>query len=70
MTLATKILLKVQGLPEEQQREVLRFIERLPVPPPPKRVSLYGLWRGRDTSPDEIEEARQDMWGGFPRNDF
>ena len=29
--------------------------------------SLRGLWRGLDTTPDDIAEARREMWGGFPR---
>jgi hypothetical protein len=35
----------------------------------PKR-SLYGLWSGVNISAEEIDEARQEMWGNFPREDI
>ncbi len=33
--------------------------------------SLYGLWRdlGITISAEDIDEARRDMWGTFPRDD-
>jgi hypothetical protein len=34
----------------------------------PKR-SLYGLWSGVSISAEEIDEARREMWGNFPRED-
>lgn len=34
------------------------------------RKSLRGLWRGLDVTPDEIAEARREMWGNFPREDI
>jgi hypothetical protein len=34
----------------------------------PKR-SLYGLWSGVSVSTEDIDEARQEMWGKFPRED-
>ena len=38
--------------------------------PQPLR-SLYGLWRdlGVSISAEEIDDARRDMWGTFPRED-
>lgn len=33
------------------------------------RKSLRGLWRGLDITEEEIAEARQEMWGMFPRED-
>ncbi len=39
----------------------------LRVTQPKPRKSLRGLWRGRNTSEAEIAEARQEMWGHFPR---
>lgn len=35
----------------------------------PKR-SLLGIWQGIDISADEIEQARDEMWGKFPREDI
>jgi hypothetical protein len=34
------------------------------------RKSLRGLWRGLDITEEEIAEARQEMWGNFPREDI
>jgi hypothetical protein len=49
---------------------VLEFIDRLvPVPSRP-RTELYGMFKGFDTSEEEIAEARREMWGKFPREDF
>ena len=35
------------------------------------RRSLKGLWADLevDISPEDIAEARREMWGGFPRED-
>ena len=33
------------------------------------RVSLRGLWRGLDITGEEIDQAREEMWGEFPRED-
>lgn len=39
---------------------------------PAKRQSAYGLWADLGTGPsaEEIDEARHDLWGNFPRNDI
>ena len=34
------------------------------------RKSLRGLWRGLDITEEEIDEARREMWAGFPREDI
>jgi len=34
------------------------------------RKSLRGLWRDLDISEREIDEARREMWAGFPREDL
>ena len=36
---------------------------------PTSYVSLRGLWRGLDITGDEIDQAREEMWGEFPRED-
>ena len=35
----------------------------------PKR-DVYGIWAGTSVSADEIDEARREMWGNFPREDI
>jgi hypothetical protein len=35
----------------------------------PKR-SLYGLWLDVGISAEDIDEARQEMWGNFPHQDI
>ncbi len=35
----------------------------------PKR-SVYGAWAGISTSAEDIDEARREMWGNFPREDI
>lgn len=39
-------------------------------PAPGNRTSLRGLWRGVVISEEDIQEARQEMWTGFPRGDI
>lgn len=70
MTVATQVMLKLQTLPRDQQRQVLEFIEHLPAGKPQPRTSLYGIFKGFDTTEDEIADARREMWGSFPREDF
>jgi len=36
---------------------------------PARRQSLRGLWRGLDTTGEDIAEARREMWSSFPRED-
>ena len=38
-------------------------------PSQPKR-SLLGLWEGVTLSSEDIDEARQDLWKNFPREDI
>ena len=38
-------------------------------PMPVRKRSLFGILRGCSISPTDIDEARQEMWGGFPRDD-
>jgi hypothetical protein len=71
MTTTMELMLKVQSLSEEQQRQVLDFINRLPAAQAqPPRLDLYGLFKGFNTTEEEIAEARREMWGNFPREDF
>ena len=34
------------------------------------KQSLLGLWEGVDVSAEDIDEARREMWGNFPREDI
>jgi len=65
---------KVPELPADKQREVLDFVGTLEKKAASRRPcrSLKGLWAdlGTDVSPEDIAEARREMWGGFPRGDL
>ncbi len=37
---------------------------------PAERPLLRGLWKGHDTTEEDIAEAREEMWGSFPREDI
>lgn len=68
------VLDRLRDLTPEQQREVLDFVEFLHQRhrwKPPYR-GVKGLWADLDVqiSADEIDEARQEMWGSFPREDI
>lgn len=73
MTLEQAIIEKVRSLPPQAQREVLDFTESLRVraanPKTPLK-SPRGLWAGLglDITSEEIADARQEMWGNFPRD--
>lgn len=34
------------------------------------RESLRGIWQGLNITDEDIAEARREMWGNFPRDDF
>jgi hypothetical protein len=65
------VLEKLLKLPADKQKEVLDFVESLEkkAAAPRCRRSLKGLWAdlGTEVSPEDIAEARREMWGGFPR---
>ena len=74
MTKIQKVLSKLRVLPPQQQQEVLEFVESLAN----KRVqngprqSPVGLWGDLqiDITEKDIADARNEMWGGFPRGDL
>jgi len=37
---------------------------------PEPRESLRGIWQGLDIADEDIAEARREMWGNFPRDNF
>ncbi|HLA78334.1 MAG TPA: DUF2281 domain-containing protein [Vicinamibacteria bacterium] len=69
MTTADLIAQKTSALSPERQQEVLDFVEFLEVREArrPPLCSVEGLWRGLDLSSGDIEEARRELWGSFPR---
>lgn len=73
MTLEQSILNAVRALPPQKQAEVLKVAESLKHGAEPKRPrkSGRGLWAdlGVSLSAEDIDEARKEMWGNFPRND-
>jgi hypothetical protein len=40
------------------------------VTPRRPRKSLYGLWADVSVSAEDIDQARREMWGNFPRDDI
>ena len=79
MTVEQTVMEKLRELPLERQQEVLDFVESLqqgtmPQQSSPKkpRQSLKGLWADLDIhiTDEDITEARREMWGNFPRDDF
>lgn len=73
MSIEKSVLEKLLKLPVDKQKEVLNFMESLEKKAGPRRSrhSLKGLWAdlGVNISPEDIAEARREMWSGFPRED-
>ena len=70
MTTAQHIFQKTLALPEDQQRQVLAFVESLPPPAPRARLaSSYGMLAetASDLDLDEFQQARAELWRRFPR---
>lgn len=72
MTIEEMVLEKLRGLPADRQKEVLQFVESLTPDNGAKKAlrSLEGLLEDLnvDISPEDIAEARREMWGNFPRD--
>ena len=66
------VVTKLRELPVDKQQEVLAFVSALTPAPKRPRKSLYGLWAGQgiDISEVDIAEARKELWGNFPREQF
>jgi len=73
MTVEQAVLEKLRELPPERQQEVLDFVESLRQKSEPKRPrrSLMGIGAnlGVKITREDIDEARREMWGNFPRED-
>jgi hypothetical protein len=74
MTTWERIAEKARELPADKQLELLDFAEFLHARPASQRplVSAAGLWAdlGIDITSEDIDEARREMWGNFPREDI
>ncbi len=74
MTVVESIIERVENLSAERQRELLDFAEYLKYKEKSNgskpRKSLRGMWKGVDISAEDIDEARREMCGNFPREDF
>lgn len=74
MSIEQAIIEKLRTLPPDKQQQVLDFAEFLQQKSLPKRPrrSLKGLWAdlGVDITEADIDEARREMWGNFPRENI
>ena len=75
MTLEQSLIEVVRSLPPEKQQALLQHAHQLreQADEPKKPLkSIRGLWAdlGISLSAEEIDEARREMWGNFPRDDF
>jgi hypothetical protein len=65
---------KIQLLPPDKQQEVLDFVEFLARPklPASSPRRLKGIFSNAEIhlGADEIDEARRELWDGFPREDI
>lgn len=70
MTVEQQVLEKLRNLPPEKQQEVLAFVNQLEVSGQRPRRSLKGLFANLNikVSESDIDEARREMWGTFPRD--
>jgi hypothetical protein len=67
------VIEKLRELSADKQQEVLDFVSFLGTKSPaPKLKSVEGLCADLDfrISKEEIDEARKEMWGNFPREQF
>ncbi len=73
MSVQEMVVHTMQHLPPEKQQEVLDFARFLAARGAAKqpRVNVKGLWADLNIhiSAEDIDEARREMWGSFPRED-
>ena len=74
MSIEQAILENLRVLPPEKQQEVLDFVEFIKTKSRPKvaRRSIKGLCAdlGVHITEEDIAQARREIWGNFPREDF
>ena len=71
-TIEEAVVAKLRELPSEKQQKVLDFARSLGTEKKRPLKSGYGLWKdlGISISEEDIDEARKEMWGNFPREQF
>jgi len=74
MSIEELVIEKLRGLPPDQKKEVLDFVEFLQEKKDAKQPlrSLHGLWAdlGVEITEKDITDARREMWSTFPRESF
>lgn len=67
----------IDALPEGALAEVASFVEyqqykldRSKTDPPYEPTALGGLWKDLGLSPEDLDEARREMWAGFGERDL
>jgi hypothetical protein len=74
MSTEQTILEKIRQLPPDKQQEVLDFVESLQQKTTQKQPlrDPEGLWAdlGIEIAEEDLAEARREMWGNFPRDNF
>jgi hypothetical protein len=72
MSIEKSVMEKLESLTPEQQAKLREFLDSLEPGNGPKapRRSLRGLFAdlGLTISEEDIDEARREMWGNFPRD--
>ena len=73
MTVIENVVQKLAQLPPSQQLEVLDFIDFLSekIHRKEQLFNPEGLWagRGEDISPEDLAEARKEMWGKYDKEE-
>lgn len=73
MSVVNEVAEKVRSLPPEKQQEVLEFVDALHHQPVTQKplFNPEGIWEGRgcDIPPEELAEARREMWDRFYAED-
>ena len=71
-TLEESLVAKLRELPLDKQQEVVDFADFLASKPRRPLTNMRGLWKDLDVSisEEDIAEARKEMWGNFPREEF
>ena len=72
MDLIELIATRIRRWPRERQRQLARIVEEMDPDSAPEEVdTVRGLWADFevDVSNEQIQEAREELFGDFPRRD-